>query len=144
MRLLTRSRYAVRAILDLAMNIDGRPIFIREIAEREGLSERYLENLFLQLKRAGILDSAKGRGGGFMLARSPEEITLLEIVEAVEGRISLVECVEDETSCDKVPICAPHDVWKELAENIRTFLRGYTLKDLIDIQKRKLQEALKK
>ncbi len=141
MRLLTRSRYAVRAILDLAMNQDGRPIFIREIAEREGLSERYLENLFLQLKRAGILESSKGRGGGFRLARSPRSITLLEIVEAVEGKISLVECVADESSCDKVSICAPHELWKELAENIRGFLRQYTLEDLILLQKEKLEKV---
>ncbi len=141
MRLLTRSRYAVRAILDLAMNQDGRPVFIREIAEREGLSERYLENLFLQLKRAGILESSKGRGGGFRLAKNPANITLLEIVEAVEGHISLVECVADESSCDKVNICAPHDLWKELAQNIRDFLKQYTLQDLILLQKEKLQKV---
>lgn len=142
MRLLTRSRYAVRAILDLAMNQDGRPIFIREIAEREGLSERYLENLFLQLKRAGILESSKGRGGGFRLAKSPRDINILEIVEAVEGQISLVECVVDESSCDKVSICTPHDLWKELAENIRSFLNQYTLEDLILLQKDKLQKVV--
>ena len=144
MRLLTRSRYAVRAILDLAMNQDDKPVFIRQIAEREGLSERYLENLFLQLKRAGILESSKGRGGGFRLAKPPEEITILEIVEVVEGKISLVACVEDESVCENVDICAPHDLWKELAENIRDFLRNYTLKDLIELQREKLQRVLEK
>jgi Rrf2 family transcriptional regulator, cysteine metabolism repressor len=131
MRLSTRGRYGARFMLDLAMHEGDEPVLLRELAERQGLSVKYLEQLVGPLRRAGLVRSKRGVSGGFNLARPPEEIRLLEIVEAVEGPLSLVECVAHPEGCPRSSRCATMDVWSEVAGAIREVLAGTSLADLI-------------
>ncbi len=132
MKLSTRTRYAVRALVDLGVNYKGRPIQIKDIAKRQKLSVRYLENLFTVLRAGGILISEKGHGGGFSLAKNPKNINILEVVELVEGKISLVDCLVNYTICDNIPTCVTHDIWREINDTIIANLKKITLKSLIE------------
>ena len=90
MKLSTKGRYAVRAMLTLALNQEGNPLSLREISRREGISEKYLEQIFLRLKRAGLIRTVRGVNGGYLLGRKPREISLTEILEGVEGSLAPV------------------------------------------------------
>ncbi len=137
MKLSTRSRYAVRAILDLSVHYKGEPVQIKDIAKREKLSIRYLENIFTQLKAAGIINSEKGRGGGFYLAKKPEKITMLDIVQSVEGNLSIVDCVDSPSKCKKASICVSREVWEKISVGVKEILKNITLNDLIQSYKKK-------
>lgn len=136
MRLPTKARYGMRAMLDLAMhNAENEPVLMRDVASRQGLSEKYLEQVLIPLRHAGLIKSVRGAKGGYLLARGPAEISLLEIVEASIGDVSMVDCVEDPENCQRVDGCATYVVWKELAEAIKASLESKTLSDLMVIEK---------
>lgn len=136
MRLPTKARYGMRAMLDLAVNYGGNePVLMRDIASRQDLPEKYLEQVLIPLRNTGLVRSVRGARGGYMLARDPSEITLLEIVEACIGDVTMVDCTEDPGYCSRVDNCATSVVWKELTEAIRGSLESKTLADLVDIQK---------
>ncbi len=136
MRLPTKARYGMRAMLDLAVNYGGNePVLMRDIASRQDLPEKYLEQVLIHLRNAGLVRSVRGAKGGYMLARDPSEITLLEIVEACIGDVTMVDCTEDPGYCNKVDACATFVVWKDLTEAIRGSLESKTLADLVEIQK---------
>ena len=141
MKLSTKTRFATRALLDLAVTSKGKPVQIRTIAKRQNLSIRYLENIFTVLRAGGILLSTKGRGGGFSLAKDPLKITILDIVELVDGKISLVHCIDSPTSCDRSLNCVPRDVWKNLNSNLKKTLSATTLNDLIKNHKNKVKNT---
>ncbi|MBN1897633.1 MAG: Rrf2 family transcriptional regulator [Spirochaetes bacterium] len=131
MKLSTKARYAVRSLLDLALNYKGRPVQIKEIAERQDVSVRYLENLFTKLRANGILVSEKGKGGGFLLARPSEEIKLLDVISTVEGDLSLVNCVKSPSQCKRSSSCVMKDLWADLSQAMIRSLKSKTLKDLV-------------
>ena len=137
----TRGRYALRAMVDLALHSDDDPVARRDIAERQGISADYVAQLFRQLGEADLLEGVKGPGGGYRLARDATEIRAGDVVRAVEGPLALVHCVvqEDEIPCKRVDRCATHLLWKRLSQVMTEFLDSVTLQDLCD-EARKLQE----
>ncbi len=132
MRLTARGSYAVRALVDLANHGNTRPVSLREIASRGDISVSYLEQLFLKLRRTQIVSSVRGPGGGYLLARKPSEISVAQIVEAVEEKLEPIYCVDpsSDRKCSRTDCCAAHLVWKELAARIREYLESVKLDDL--------------
>ncbi len=130
MKLTTRSRYGIRAILDLAKNFKNRPVSIKEISDRQNISLRYLENIFHDLKIAGILESAKGRGGGFYLAVPLKDITLLRIIEILEGDVAIVDCLGEGNYCEINEGCLTKEMWGRLNNAIRESLSSVNLGDV--------------
>lgn len=141
MRLSTRGRYAVMAMVELAARLpsDGperspAQVSLAEIAQAQHLSLAYLEQLFGPLRRAGLVASARGPGGGYRLARPPGRITISEIVLAVDEPIQATRCEEGGPGCLAGQRCLTHDLWAELGDQIRLFLEGVTLADVIGRQ----------
>jgi Rrf2 family iron-sulfur cluster assembly transcriptional regulator len=135
-RISTRGDYACRALLSLALHADeGRPTSVRDIAERTGLPQPYLEQILLALKGAGLVRSKRGVGGGYILARAPEEIALSEIVSAVEGPITLGDFGQphQDGACDHEGQCVLLQIWNHAGDHMRVYLEGYTLASIADI-----------
>ena len=131
MRLSTRAQYAVRAMVDLSLYSNDKPVSLKEIAQREDIPLSYLEQLFFRLKNGGIVTSIRGPGGGYILARSSSQVTVGEIVVTVEEPLSPLACMDEGSAvCVKVSRCVTHNVWKGLGERIRGFLDAITLEDL--------------
>ena len=141
MRLSTKGQYGVRAMFDLASHSRDNPIPLRQISEREGISIDYLEQLFLKLKRAGLVESVRGPGGGYLLRKRPKEIRVSDIVKAVEEPLALISCIESQKNpkCHRMNTCIPRLLWKKLGEKILEFLDSMTLADLLQTQKRQTQ-----
>ena len=133
MRVSTRGDYASRALLSLALHGGDTPVSVRDIAARTGLPQPYLEQILLALKGAGLVRSKRGVGGGYVLARSPEAITLGAIVSAVDGPITLGDFGEPHTggACDHEGQCVLLAVWGDLADHLRRHLDGLHLADLV-------------
>lgn len=141
MRLSTRGRYAVMAMVELAaresrvqLGAPGRkpmPVSLAEIAASQMISLAYLEQLFGPLRRAELVLSARGPGGGYRLARGAQEITISQIVDAVEENIRTTRCEEGSPTCAAGQQCRTHDLWAELGDHIRLFLDGLTLADVL-------------
>jgi Rrf2 family protein len=139
MRLSTRSRYGTRIMLRLAQNYNKGPIFLKEIAQNEDISEKYLSQLVIPLKAHGLLFALRGAQGGYQLSKSPSKITVKDIVQALEGHLSPVECVENPSACSKVENCSVRDVWETLYEKIAETLESVSLKDLLESKEMKEQ-----
>ncbi len=129
MRISTRGDYAARALLSLALHAEGGPTSVRDIAERTGLPQPYLEQILLALKGAGLVRSKRGVGGGYVLARPPEEILLSEIVSAVDGPITLGDFGQphQDGACDHEGQCVLLGIWDQAGALMRHALEGYTL-----------------
>ena len=136
MKLSTRGRYGIHAMYDLALNAEGGPQSIKAIAEREGMPEAYLEQLIAVLKREKLVTSTRGAQGGYMLARRPEEITVGEVLRALEGGLSLVDCLDEEEACGKSCACPSRIVWQKLRDGLNAIVDGITLQDMIEDYKR--------
>ena len=130
MKVSTRGRYGLRAMIELAKNENSGAIPLRIIAERQDISEQYLEQLFVNLRNAGLVKSVRGANGGYLLKGAAEDITVREILVALEGPINIVDCVADESLCDFSNKCATHELWIELRERIEDLLANITLEDL--------------
>lgn len=146
MRLSTKAQYAVRAMVSLSLHADGSPVSIRDISAREEISLAYLEQLFVKLRRGGIVDSVRGPGGGYVLARPAVRIRVDEIIDSVEETLVPVSCMDERGRCLCPEQCVTHSVWQGLGDRIRQFLASITLEDLTreareKIGKRKRQEA---
>lgn len=124
----TRGDYAARALLSLALHRSDRPTSVKEIAERTGLPQPYLEQILLAVKGAGLVRSKRGVGGGYVLARPPAEITLADILGAVEGPLTTLLAEHDH--CEGH--CVLQEVWVAVSEEMRALLEGYTLADLVE------------
>jgi len=135
MRLSTRARYGTRLMLELALNFSNGTIFLKDIAEKEEISEKYLSHLVIPLKSSGLISSSRGAHGGYRLAKSPSQITLKEIVQTLEGSISCVECVKNPSVCPRVSKCATRGIWEKLDEKIAAELSSVNLEDLMNSQK---------
>ena len=135
MKLSTRGRYATRAMLDLALHFGEGPIMVKDIASRQEISGRYLEQLLAPLKVAGLVRSIRGAHGGFALARAPSEIRLKEIIQTMEGSTAPVECVDDARICPRSDLCVAREVWAEMKKATDRVLESITLQDLLQRQK---------
>jgi len=122
--------YAIRGMVYLASQPPGRVVLVSEIARAMDIPPLFLAKIFQQFNKLGLVKSFRGSGGGFLLGRSPEEITLCEIVEAVEGPIMPNRCVLSDGACNREKRCTVHPVWKKVEKSIIDILRGVTLKDL--------------
>ncbi len=133
MRVSTRGDYAARALLSLALHTEGTPTSVREIAERTALPQPYLEQILLALKGAGIVRSKRGVGGGYVLARHPDEIRLSDIVRAVDGPITAGDFGEPHTdgACDHEGQCVLLTIWGAAGSQMRTFLDSFTLAQIV-------------
>lgn len=138
MKISTKGRYAVRVMLDLALNNTGACIKVKDIAARQGISEKYLEQIVASLSRAGYVKSVRGAQGGYLLSKAPESYTVGMILRVTEGSLAPVACLEEGASvCDRCDICETLEVWKDLADAINTVVDGVTLADLAERQKKR-------
>lgn len=136
MKISTRGRYGLRAMCELARRHGEAPVRMSVLAERESLSRKYLHALLTSLKEAGLVRSVRGAGGGFLLSRAPSKIRLSQILHALEGSFSLVDCVTDKRACGKVKHCTARRVWVELSGTIESVLEKVTLEDMIASENR--------
>ncbi len=133
-RVSTKGRYGTRLMLNLARNYnDGqKAVILKQVAEEEEISLRYLEQIIIPLKIYKLVKSIRGAGGGYTLARKPSEITLCSILEALEGSCALVDCVEDKEICHRLPTCAAHKIWKEASDILKTYFEKVSLQYVLE------------
>jgi len=130
MKLTTKGRYAVTAMLDLALHYDQGAVTLADIAKRQGISLSYLEQLFAKLRRNGLVDSVRGPGGGYNLAHEPSKISVADIVIAINENIDVRRC-GGKANCDGDERCLTHELWESLSHRISDFLSGISLADLV-------------
>ncbi|MBC8458735.1 MAG: Rrf2 family transcriptional regulator [Deltaproteobacteria bacterium] len=131
MKLSTRSRYGTRMMLDLAQHYDEGPIQMGDIARRQDISVKYLEQLIIPLKKVDFIKSVRGPKGGYMLARPPEEITIGEIVKVLEGGIDLSDCIGNPDECNRSSSCLTRGIWEEATKAMYDRLNSITLSKFI-------------
>ena len=132
----TKGRYALRVLADLAQHQTDGYIPLKEIAEREGISEKYLESIIKTLVKSGVLSGLRGKGGGYRLTRSPEQYTVHEILMRTEGDLAPVSCLDDNEPCPHGPNCPTMAMWRNLDTLINDFFSGITLADLVPAAQR--------
>ena len=131
MKISTKGRYGLRILMDLAVHQSEKPRLIRDIAKSQQISEKYISRLVIALRKAGMIRSIRGVNGGFHLAMKPEDITLLDVIEVMEGPLSIVDCVKAPKRCSMHANCAPREIWCKLNEDIRDLMRQTTLADIL-------------
>jgi len=131
MKLSTKGRYGVKAMVDLAINYGEHPVSIKSISQRQSISEYYLEQLFSALRRAKLIKSIRGSQGGYILNRRPEEITVYDVINVLEGPIEISNCI-DEVSCNNIDCCATRLLWKKIKNSIDSVTTSINLKDIVD------------
>ena len=141
MKLSTKGRYSTRAMLDLALHADGGLIFAKDISERIGISQSYLEQLFIPLRAARLVRAVRGARGGFTLAKSPSEIRLSQIIQAMEGSIAPTDCVDAPEVCPRSGLCVTREVWVEMKDAMDKVLEKTTLQDLVDRQRSRGEDS---
>ena len=138
MKISTKGRYALRLMLDLAYNHTGSFIPIKNISQRQDISDKYLEQIITQLSRAGLVKSARGAQGGYMLAKEPQEYTVGEILRLLEGNLAPVACVDDtKDACTRADECVIMEVWREIKDAVNKVVDNITLADLVEQQRQK-------
>jgi len=135
MKLSTRTRYGMRAIIELAESNRKGPLQLKVIAQHQDISAKYLEQLMVMLKSAGFVRSIRGSRGGYVLAKAPNQIKLSDVFHCLEGPITTVECVENEDYCQRAADCAARRVWTQVQEAIEGVLQSITLQDVVDMAK---------
>ena len=135
MKLSTKGRYSIRALIDLALHPDEGPILVRDIAKRQRISERYLEQLFIPLRVAGLVRGIQGAHGGFILIKPPAEIRLSEVIRATEGSTAPVNCVDEPRLCLQSSTCPTRYIWAKIKRAIDKVLESTTLQDLVEKQR---------
>lgn len=141
MRISTKGRYAIRLMLDLAMNASGDPIRLKDVARRQDISEKYLEQIISTLNKAGFVRSVRGPQGGYTLQWPPEEYTVGMILRLTEGSLAPVECVDDTNACcAREDNCATRILWKKLDDAINDVVDHVTLEDLMSWQAAKADD----
>lgn len=131
MKLTTKGRYAVTAMLDLALHYDNGPITLSDVSKRQGISLSYLEQLFSKLRRNGLVDSARGPGGGYRLSRAAAEICVADVIVAVDEKVDVRKC-KGQGNCQDNEACLSHELWVDLSDQIFSFLEGINLQQLVD------------
>ncbi|MGI5858492.1 MAG: RrF2 family transcriptional regulator [Tepidanaerobacteraceae bacterium] len=139
MRLSTKGRYGLKAMFDLTVNYGNEPISLKSIAERQDISEHYLEQLMATLRKSGLVYSVRGAYGGYLLSRKPSEITVGDVLRVLEGPIGLVDCVleHDAIECQKYQDCITRIVWEKIRDSIIETIDSITLEDMYDEAKKR-------
>lgn len=137
MKLSTRSRYSTRLMVELALNYNKGPVLLKDISKSQEISFKYLSQLIIPLKIAGLLKATRGAHGGYFLARSPEDIKLSEIIIAVEGPLNPVECIDNPDICPRANNCITRDIWAEVGEKCHQLLETYDLQRMVNLQIKK-------
>ena len=133
MKVSTKGRYALRVMLDLAINNTGEYIPLRDISERQNITVKYMEQIISLLKKSGFLKSTRGNGGGYRLSKAPDDYTVGDILRAVEGSLAPVACLEDEENqCERSSICPTLKFWTGLDKTINDYVDSVTLQDLLE------------
>ncbi len=132
MKLSTRTRYGIRAVLELAENYGKGPLQLKIIAQRQDISVKYLEQLMAVLRSAGFIKSIRGSKGGYMLAKAPMQIKLGDVFYCLEGPVIISECVENESYCTRTNDCVARQIWAEVQKAIMGVLQSITLQNLVD------------
>ncbi len=131
MKLSTRTRYGMRAVIELAQHEEKRPLQLKVIAERQGISVKYLEQLMSLLRSAGFVRSIRGSKGGYILARPAEQIIVYDIFRCLEGAVTTAECIDDSDYCERAADCAAREIWMRVEEAIHSVLGSLTLAEVV-------------
>jgi Rrf2 family transcriptional regulator, cysteine metabolism repressor len=131
-KITTKVRYGLRALLQIAESYDGNPVPLSAIAESQEISRKYLEQLVASMRRADLIGSRKGVRGGYFLVKDPKDISLWEVFCTLEGRTPLVECVPNPDICDRSDTCTTRGIWELLEAKLQEFWEGFTLQDLVN------------
>lgn len=137
MKISTKGRYALRLMVDLAMVDHPGPVSLKDVAERQHLSDKYLEQIVTPLSRAGLVRSVRGAGGGYLLTRKPEDYTVGDILRPLEGDLAPVECATDASYCDRCSECVTLELWQEIHQAVSAVVDNTTLADLVERAKNK-------
>ena len=132
MKLTTKTRYSLRILLQLASNYNGKPVKGKDIATIQNITEPYLEQIMMSLKSAGLVKTVRGCYGGYELNLNPDRISVLDIIEAFEGKIELADCLENRCNCNSISKCSASEVWKQLANSFKNEAKIYTLQYILD------------
>ena len=131
MKISTKGRYALRLMLDLAIHSEGSAVPLRDVAQRQEISDKYLEQIVTQLSRAGLVRSVRGAGGGYLLTRTPEGYTVGEILRVLEGSLAPVSCADGVGCCERADRCVTVEVWREIQAAVDGVVDHLTLADLV-------------
>ena len=137
MKISTKIRYGARAMVELASHYGQGPIELREIAKKENISPKYLEQVINPLRADGLVKAMRGAKGGYSLAKPPSEICLYDVVEVLEGPLNLLDCLGDPKACQRVSSCVTREVWKEVSDAISKIFCAVTLEDLVKRRREK-------
>ena len=137
MKISTKIRYGARAMVELAIHYGEGPIELKEIANKENISPKYLEQVINPLRAGGLVKAVRGSKGGYSLAKPPSEICLYDVIETLEGPLNLLECLGDSKVCPKVPSCVTRDIWKEVSDAISKIFYSVTLEDMVNRKREK-------
>lgn len=135
MKMSTRMRYGLRFILNLAEHYGNEPLFLKKISDEEEISEKYLSQIVLYLKKAGLITSIRGAKGGYVLAKKPKEISLNDVYDAIEGKMMILDCLKNQDNCNRSVDCVFRSVWGDINETIKLKLESITLSDILDRKK---------
>lgn len=131
MKLSTKGRYGVKAMVDLAMHYGDTPVSIKTISQRQNISEYYLEQLFSPLRKAKLIKSIRGAQGGYVLNSDPRDITVADVMDVLEGPVEISECI-DGVECDNIGVCATRLLWEKIKNSIDEVMESITLQDIVD------------
>jgi Rrf2 family protein len=132
MKISTRTRYGTRLMTVLALEYEKGPVFLKDIARKEKISEKYLSQIIIPLRANGLVNSFRGAHGGYVLSMPPSQITVKDIVEVLEGGLTLVDCIQDVDICNHTSRCVTREVWEKLSANIADTLGSISLQDLVE------------
>jgi Rrf2 family cysteine metabolism transcriptional repressor len=137
MKISSRGRYSTRLMVELAFHYGEKPVLLKNVSSSQEISLKYLSQLIIPLKIAGLINSSRGAHGGYFLAKHPKDIKLSEIIAAVEGSLNLVECVDNPEICSRSVSCSSRDIWTEISNKFFESLDSYTLQQIMERQKEK-------
>jgi Rrf2 family protein len=137
MKISAKIRYGARAMLELASHYGEGPIELKEIAKKEDISIKYLEQVINPLRSNGLVKAIRGSKGGYSLAKPPSEICLYDVIESLEGPLNLIECLSDSKACQKVRSCVTREIWKEVSDAISKIFYSVTLEDMVNRKREK-------
>jgi Rrf2 family protein len=137
MKISAKIRYGARAMLELASHYGEGPIELKEIAKKEDISIKYLEQVINPLRSNGLVKAIRGSKGGYSLAKPPSEICLYDVIESLEGPLKLIECLSDSKACQKVRSCVTREIWKEVSDAISKIFYSVTLEDMVNRKREK-------
>jgi Rrf2 family protein len=141
MQITRATEYAIRGLLDLCSQPEGTVCLLSEVSERQNIPPSFLSKIFQNLAKAGMVSSFRGSGGGFVLARDPRQITLLDVLEAIEGRLALNVCVTNGQVCERQPTCVVHPVWREAQDEVIEILSRHDFASLAEANRKQMGKS---